>query len=455
MKKVIKKFEKKLSPKGKKKGLPLSQDKKDALLFRVHQKKRHVHILEEKVAKLVGDPRIHLCFGGKKLFNEQFHPEGDGDSTRPWRASHDEWLNAWRRARSSEFVVLGSKDETSGCQGCTATLMDDGSSSLRLRLPSALTRSGRHVLIEGLRFAYGQQNIAAALLLGRALTYRFKREEKGWRVFVSTSAEAPKIVTSRAVGAIGMDVNAGCLAVSEIDRYGNLVRSRVIPCATYGKTSNQRKAVIGDGVKDIVTGALRAGKPLVAEKLDFSKKNAEIERTNPGRARMISALAYAQIQGMLRAAAFRTGVEVIEVNPAFTSTIGAVNYAQRYGISVHQSAALVIARRGLGFSERPAMRDGAVVPTRNGGHVTFFLPVRNREKHVWSFWSVARTRLSAARAAHARSGGPKGSPAPLRQLGDNPTVPAVGPTWALPARLRHAIRQQNCLAGEDDIPVAW
>ena len=118
----------------------MSQDKKDALLFRVHQKKRRLHILEEKVAKLVGDPGIHRCFGGKKLFNEQFHSEGDGHSTGPSRASHDEWLDAWRRARSSEFVVLGSKDETSGCQGCTATLMDDGSLSLRLRLPNALTQ---------------------------------------------------------------------------------------------------------------------------------------------------------------------------------------------------------------------------------------------------------------------------------------------------------------------------
>ena len=232
-----------------------------------------------------------------------------------------------------------------------------------------------------------------------------------------------------------------------------ILRSRVIPYATYGKTSNQRKAVIGDDVKDIVTRALRAGKPGSRE-VGFPEKKGRDRENESWPARMISALAYAQIQGMLRAAAFRAGVEVIEVNPSVTSTIGAVNYAQRAGISVHQSAALVIARRGLGLSERPAMRDGAVVPTRNGGHVTFYLPVRNREKHVWSFWSVARTRLSAARAAHARWAHGKNTCAPAA-VGDNPPVPAVGPTWALPARLRHAIRQQNCSAGEDDIPVTW
>jgi len=46
-------------------------------------------------------------------------------------------------------------------------------------------------------------------------------------------------------------------------------------------------------------------------------------------------------------------VEVIEVNPAYASTMGMVNFAHRYGISVHQGAAIAIARRSLGLSERP------------------------------------------------------------------------------------------------------
>ena len=95
-----------------------------------------------------------------------------------------------------------------------------------------------------------------------------------------------------------------------------------------------------------------------------------------------------------KSSCFRKGIEVIEINPAYTSVIGAVNYAQQYGISVHQGAATAIARRGLGFSERPAV-DQAVVPVHNGGHVTFSLPVRNRKKHVWSHWSDIRKKLIA------------------------------------------------------------
>ena len=54
--------------------------------------------------------------------------------------------------------------------------------------------------------------------LGQAISYRFKRDGKGWRVFVTTdvmdsaSGNGPK-----ARGAIGVDLNADHLAVSETD----------------------------------------------------------------------------------------------------------------------------------------------------------------------------------------------------------------------------------------------
>ena len=49
-------------------------------------------------------------------------------------ASHEEWLADWRGARSGEFFVLGSRDETGGCQLCVAAIADDGSLALRLRI---------------------------------------------------------------------------------------------------------------------------------------------------------------------------------------------------------------------------------------------------------------------------------------------------------------------------------
>jgi hypothetical protein len=51
---------------------------------------------------------------------------------------------------------------------------------------------------------------------------------------------------------------------------------------------------------------------------------------------MLSSFAYKQMLQCLKSAAFRAGVQVISVNPAYSSTIGTVNYATRYGISIHQ-----------------------------------------------------------------------------------------------------------------------
>ena len=97
---------------------------------------------------------------------------------------------------------------------------------------------------------------------------------------------------------------------------------------------------------------------------------------------------------------YQTRVSV-KVHPAYTSTIGAVNHAARFGISIHQGAAIASARRSSGLSERPAVRV-ARVPTRRGGHVTVPLPPWNRGRHVWSLWSKVSRQIRAALRAHVR-----------------------------------------------------
>ena len=59
--------------------------------------------------------RVRLCFGSRKLWRKQHNLAENG------YASHEEWLSHWREARSDEFFVLGSRDETAGCQLCVAT----------------------------------------------------------------------------------------------------------------------------------------------------------------------------------------------------------------------------------------------------------------------------------------------------------------------------------------------
>jgi IS605 OrfB family transposase len=407
---------------------------------KIHQKKRRLANLESRLAAVISqkeseNPRI--CFGSRDLFRKQFNLEENGYSF------HKDWLADWQAKRSSQFYVLGSKDETAGCQGCVATENPDGTFNLRLRLPGFLVEEEKYVHLRDIRFSYGGEVIRQALRCGQAISYRFIRDDKGWRVMVSTDFPKIKTISFRQAGAIGVDINEDCLAVSEIDRYGNLAGTCVISLVTYGKSTNQAKAIIGDVVKEIVAQAIEARKPIVIEKLDFKKKRAELEAEHPGQARMLSSLLYNKIIQQIHSAAYRAGIEVIEVNPAFTSTIGAVNYAKSCGISIHQGAAIAIARRGTGFRERPIKAVEATIPTAKGDHVTFPLPARNRGKHVWSFWSDVRKIQKAVLAAHLRP--PKGEPGKRN--------PSQGKVPRFTVRPRDANHRQHCSVGVmDDIP---
>jgi hypothetical protein len=275
---------------------------------KLHQKKRRLHILQTKLDVLQADHKagkVRLCFGSKRLFNAQFDLEANG------YVDHAEWRADWQESRCDQFFVLGSQDETAGNQSCRGELVQDGSLNLVLRLPNAMVSQGqsKSMLLSGVRFAYGQDQIITALAssqrvasltkagkpamkrIGSALSYRFVRDAKGWRVFVSCEATAVDVVSRAAMGAIGVDINADHLAVSEADRFGNLVHSLRIDLHTYGKTTGQALALIGDAAVRVADWAKASGKPIVVEKLDFAKKKAELEATHKPLARMLSSFA--------------------------------------------------------------------------------------------------------------------------------------------------------------------
>ena len=97
----------------------------------VHQKRRRLGNLQFKLVALeanIAAGRVRLCFGSKRLWRRRHHLAENG------YASHEEWLGDWQDDRSDEFFVLGSRDETAGCQLSVATVADDGTLTLRLRI---------------------------------------------------------------------------------------------------------------------------------------------------------------------------------------------------------------------------------------------------------------------------------------------------------------------------------
>ena len=399
----------------------------------VHQKRRRLADLKSKLAVLQADiaaGRVRLCFGSRRLWRKQHHLEQNG------YASHAEWLQDWRDARSDEFFVLGSRDETSGCQLCVASIADNGSLTLRLRIPDCLANQhGKYLVIPHVRFAYGHEQVLAGLQsnaeyaayrrehgdqaarateLGQAISYRFKRDGKGWRVFVSTEMTDVPVVTDRRRGAIGVDLNADHLAVAETDASGNYLNAWRVPLVTYGKNTHQTEALIGDAVASVVQYAREVGKPIVIEKLDFRQKKAALEGEARKYSRMLSSFSYGKIKAYFLSRGYRQGVEVHQVNPAYSSVVGRVKFMERYGLTVHQAAALALARRLLGCSERIPRR--WVAPIGNGVQVAFTVPVRKRVKHVWTYWGAVSRQLRPALAAQHRLGKRRRRPNPVRAV---------------------------------------
>ena len=353
--------------------------------FKAHQKSRYRARLStqiEKIADNIGKIPA-MCFGSKKLFNKQFFLKENN------LKSHAEWLREWQSARNSQFMVLGSKDETCGNQGAQLYVDNDGEFRLSLRLPDAL--GGGKVELSGFDFNYGKSAVLAACAenerrraanvkaltrsspwvkdrktgelrpqtknevlssYGQPLTMRFMRHKFGWTLAVTVEEPAPEETTgSYEKGCLGVDVNADHLAVCVVTQDGNKKHVEDIPCpaSAKGLTTGQRMAMIGDAVKRVVEVAKQHHVGVGIEKLDFSrKKQAMKETANKHHRAMLSAFAYDMALSLIERRCYREGLPCKAVNPAMTSIIGMFKYHSTQN-TTHQAAAQVIARRTLGL----------------------------------------------------------------------------------------------------------
>lgn len=153
-------------------------------------------------------------------------------------------------------------------------------------------------------------------------------------------AEPAKILTSHQK-IIGIDTNPDGLALTLITRDGNFKQSWWIGNGELTNSrTKRRRNLIGETVKAAIEIAEAEGAAIVIEDL------------KPKLSRKIHQFVYSRLLQGLEREAIRQGIEVIKVNPAYTSIIGRCKYQKQFGLSLHQSAALVIGRRGYGYREK-------------------------------------------------------------------------------------------------------
>lgn len=331
------------------------------LRFAVWQRLRRINRLKQKrdvLERNIQSGKVSVCFGTKKLFKAQWFLEENGFT------SHKEWLKTFLQNRDKNILFLGSKDETA-CNLIFQLEEMNGLYQIKVRKVE-----NHHINPSGEKYVYGIcrfrrmgfESYLSANLENRKnknecvpLTYRIVF--RGKRIYLQVMFEYKQedfSYTTKTFGTIGIDYNDGFMQVAETNETGNLVRLERIPLDYHG-TGNRAKSEIQEKVAKVVKQAIRIGKTIVIEDLDFRKTKSKTQtgKTERGKQynRMLHKFDYSRYKETLENCCYRNNVELIKVNPAYTSRIAKAKYCKSRKLNVHAGAAFVIARRGMGLKD--------------------------------------------------------------------------------------------------------
>ena len=277
------------------------------LRFQIHHKKRRLNLLIDKIKHVRTKPI------------KVFVPHGD-------------------------IFVVGSKDESFGNQ-----VSQWNGIGITFRVPKCLeSRFGKTVSSDVGDF---NRNINRLPECG-AKTWHFYRKNGKWVIAVQfTPNPVNQVSRNRMSGCIGIDMNPGSIGWAYTDPEGNLKAKGQISLQM-GLPNGKQQATIVNACLQLATKAVEFECPVVCEELDFSAKKESLGERSKKYARMLSGWAYSEFYKQLNSILSNRGIELLTVNPAYSSIIGLVKYLRMYGLANDESAALVIARRTMNKSEK-------------------------------------------------------------------------------------------------------
>ncbi|WP_210499566.1 IS200/IS605 family accessory protein TnpB-related protein [Vibrio crassostreae] len=178
---------------------------------------------------------------------------------------------------------------------------------------------------------------------GCSVSPKLIRDHKGWRFDISFELDCEKQSESYAdLKVIGVDTNYDHFAAAVIGENGAFESSVTLPI-THAHNGRINNDSIWIQASAIVDAAKESGASIALESLSFTKKKQELySAQNKRYNRMISSFAHQRMTDAIKRKALESGVEVIEVAPAYTSFIGRALFGELTA-SVHESAAYVIA----------------------------------------------------------------------------------------------------------------
>lgn len=335
----------------------------------------------EKQLKSLKPNTKSVVFGTKKLFQAQYTIER-------YETDHKLWMREWEQARYTKMTISGRKDAKSGNFVFT---YHPETQEMHFQTPNGVA-----VVVPGVFFPYGQEQVNQSILTqlnckdkkkdGKPIAWSV--EDHGDYYIFKCLVDVPKNEKknfSRADGLLGLDLNVDHIAFSNINAKGQLIKSGVFSFDLEGKTSEQITKIIENEAVALVDLAMKLNKPIAVEELDTTKSKVSNPYGNRKANKAMSLFAYRKMLDAIKSRAEKMGVAVFEINPVYTSQIGKIKYMKRLGISIHQAASYVIARRAMGYKEKLPPVLYSLLPEKIVG------------LHHWAQWKYISKTLSDIR----------------------------------------------------------
>lgn len=313
-------------------------------------------------------------FGSEKLFRSQF-------TIDEFIRNHDKWKTLFSCARNKQLILSGRKDAKHG--NFVFQYM------LEKQELWMTTSTGKLLMFPAVTFPYGQEIIEEVIKNQLHCKNRKKHgkpiawsvEDYGEYYIVKCLIDVPEhphTNYSKSDGVIGVDCNLDHFAWANVTKDGNYKGSGSLRFSIMGKSTGQITKIIEAEVIRLVDLAYRYNKPIVIEKLDTTQSRAGDRYGNKRVNRMKSMFAYKKMTSAILGCADKMGVAVFQVNSAYTSISGKMKYMRKLGISIHQSAAFTIGRRGLGYKEKVPQVLQPYIPKKEAHHWTHWHQLNNR-----------------------------------------------------------------------------
>ena len=282
--------------------------------------------------------KFKITFGTKKLFKQNL----------------EEFLNK----RDNQIIFMGSKDE----KGCNKTFQLKYISKInqfiiKIRKDFKYkNEKGENRYVYGKCFFNNHKNKLKEILKSKnsPLTYRIiERNKKYYLQCMFEINNNNMILTRNTYGTIGIDFNKGFVAISQINKYGHLVKTdkMIYRFGSGNKTENDLLLIINKLTKL----AIKTGKDIVVEDLNFLKTKS---KTMKGKSKngkkynkMLHSLAYRIFLNRTEQICNKKNVGLIKVNPAWTSWIAKNKFCDKMKLNIHTGASFVIARRGMNIKD--------------------------------------------------------------------------------------------------------